>query len=346
MCVNPYIAKRKDGTPVVVPCGHCLDCRKQYQTEWIFRLSQEAKRSVCPCFITLTYNNDHLPTMVDEITGEIKSVVSKRDWQLFAKRLRKIGGVHLEGMRYFAIGEYGSKYNRSHMHAIIIAPGITSASQLDKYVKKAWTDGFSRTQFATYNQFHYVCKYLNKIDEREHLVPPFRLYSRSIGLNFLTQKMVDYYLSTFDHTCISGTARIGLPRYYKRKLDELSYNVIGFKEAGLNYSAMLEDVKPVEGTKYYYLDYFTKHFGEIYEQACVHLLSVDPENSLNVFETLCVRPTRQQVWRHYVNTTKAVRDMILEDSRLLSECKIRNKLIGAEPCDFHLSSDVILKECS
>lgn len=343
MCVNPYIALRKDGNPVPVPCGKCLDCRKAFQTEWIFRLEQEAKRTVCPCFVTLTYDNDHLPIMADPETGELLSVVSKRDFQLFMKRLRKIGGDDLKNCRYFAIGEYGSKYNRAHMHAIIIAPSIHSAAQLDKYVKQAWQNGFVATKFATRKQFHYVCKYMNKIDDRRHLVKPFRLFSRSIGLNFLTDRMIDYYLTTFDRTAISGNARIGLPRYYKRKLDALSYQrCIGFKEAGLSYHDLLEDIKPVPGTKYFFLKDFTDRFVEIYNQACVTVKhSIDGVE----FEEILSRPTRQQVWRHYVETHKAVKDMILEDERLLSECKIRNKLIGYEPVAYDLPAQVILKEC-
>lgn len=344
MCVNPYIALRRDGTPIPVPCGKCLDCRKQYQTEWIFRLSEESKRSTCPCFITLTYDNEHLPTMVDNETGEVLGVVSKRDWQLFAKRLRKYGGELLSKCRYFAIGEYGSKFNRPHMHAIIIAPNIKTASQLDKVVKQAWNKGFSSTRFATYSQFHYVCKYLNKIDDRHHLVEPFRLYSRSIGLNFLTQKMVDYYLSTFDRTCISGKARIGLPRYYKRKLDEISVGaVVGFKEAGLCYSDMLEDIKPVPGTKYFYFKYFTEHFEEIYKDACVHVLH-DINGCDEKFEELVCSPTRQQVWRYFVRVNKRLHDIVLEDERLLSECKIRNKLSGYVSTDFEMCPEKILKE--
>lgn len=342
MCVNPYIATRKDGTPVPVPCGKCLECRKQYQNEWIFRLSQEAKRSVCSCFVTLTYDDDHLPTQVDPETGEIKSVVCKRDFQLFMKRLRKIGGDLLAGTRYFAIGEYGARFNRAHMHAIIICPSITYASELDALVKKAWTAGFSLTKRATMNCYHYVCKYMNKIDLRDHLVPPFRLYSRSIGLNFLSQKMIDYYLSTFDRTCINGKARIGLPRYYQRKLDDISYSkCVGFKETGLNYSMMREEIKVVEGTKYFYFKDFTENYHKYLEQAIEYWA----QHSLPV-EHWSESGIRQGVWYVYQQSHKFLRDLVLEDQRLMSDCQIRNKLIGNQPVSYHLPASVILKECA
>lgn len=340
MCVNPYIAIRKDGTPVPVPCGKCLDCRKQYQNEWIFRLKQESKRTLFPCFVTLTYDDEHLPMMADPKTGEVLSVVSKRDFQLFMKRLRKAGGDTLVGCRYFAVGEYGSKFNRAHMHAVLIAPALDCVETMRKLVEKCWTFGFTKVRFATDKQFHYVCKYMNKIDERFHLVPPFRLYSRSIGLNFLTDRMIDYYLTTFDRTCINGRNKIGLPRYYKRKLDLLSEGVYMLKKAGLCYSDLLEDVTPVKGTKYYYLKDFSENFAEYYEQACTYCVhSIDGE----FFYSLISRPTRQQVWRHYVNTHKAVADMILADSRLLSECQIRNRLLGRQPVSYNVTANILLE---
>lgn len=344
MCVNPYIAKTSDGTPIPVPCGKCLDCRKQYQNEWIFRLRQEAKRTLFPCFITLTYNDEHLPLECDEETGEMLSVVRKRDWQLFMKRLRKNGKDYLHGCRYYAIGEYGSKMNRAHMHAILIAPNLDCVDTMRRLVEKSWCDkdgnplGYTKTKFASDNSYHYVCKYMNKIDDRFHLQKPFRLFSRSIGLNFLTDRMIDYYLTTFDRTCLNGRCRIGLPRYYKRKLDILSQGRESFKRSGLCYTDLLEDVRPVPGTKYYYLKDFTEHFAEYYEAASTYVThNIDGIE----FRELISRPRRQQVWQHYVNTHKAVKDMILEDARQLSDCKIRNKLIGRVPVSYNVTAQIL-----
>ena len=344
MCVNPYIAVKKDGTPIPVPCGKCLDCRKQWQNEWIFRLTQECKRSVCPCFVTLTYNDKHLPLEPHPETGELQSVVVKKDVQNFMKRLRKYGGKLLNGCRYFAVGEYGSNFNRCHYHLILIAPAISQASELSDLVNRAWNSdgeqiGFTLTKYATDKQIHYVCKYMNKIDDREHLVKPFRLFSRSIGLNFLTDRMINYYLSTFDRTCINGKMRIGLPRYYKKKLDELSSSKYGLKKAGLVYSDLLDDIRPVPGTKYFYLKDFTQNYGKYFSLAVADMAQHFVE-----YEKLSDSQVRQWCWSTYVKTHKAVKDMILEDSRLLSECKIRNKLIGMRPVDYHLPASVILQE--
>lgn len=345
MCVNPYIAKTKDGKSIPVPCGKCLDCRQQYQNEWIFRLTQECKRTNFPCFVTLTYNDDNLPVDVDDSSGELLGVLVKRHVQLFMKRLRKNGGDYLKDCRYYAIGEYGSKFNRPHYHLILIAPHVPNVEYVRQLVDKCWDYGFTKTKFATSGSFHYVCKYMNKLDERFHLVKPFRLYSRSIGLNFLTDRMIDYYLTTFSRTCISGSCRIGLPRYYKRKLDLLSESRPMLKRSGLCYSDLLDDVQPLPGTKYFYLKDFTENFDYYYKQATCYLTAhMDDFNE--DFLANVIHPTRQQVWRHYVNTHHAVQNLILQDSRLLKNCLIRNKLIGRVPTsmDALVTNDIILKE--
>lgn len=326
--MNPYIATSKDGKHIPVPCGKCIDCRKDYQKEWTFRLSQEMRRCRVPVFITLTYNDENVP--LGDVDGEPQTVLVKSDLQKFFKRLRKNGGDLLKEMRYFAIGEYGSKTNRCHFHAVIMAPNLVYVKDLDTVVKKSWTFGFSLCKFCTDKQVHYVCKYMNKLDSRPHLVKPFRLYSRSIGLNYLTQKVIDYYLSTFDRTCLNGSCRIGLPRYYKRKLDALSDNNYYLKKSGLKYSDLLEDIRCVEGTKYYFFKYFSEHYEELYKQASCHCCVGRDVFGDDVTIAL-KRPTPQQVWNVFRNSQKYLVDLLKESDRVINECRIRNRLIGLQP---------------
>lgn len=59
------------------------------------------------CFVTLTYSDEHLPA---------DNCLSKRDFQLFFKRLRKrISG----GVRFLGCGEYGEENWRPHYHALL-----------------------------------------------------------------------------------------------------------------------------------------------------------------------------------------------------------------------------------
>lgn len=106
---------------VVVPCGQCIGCRLEYSRQWANRCMLELQYHDSAYFITLTYNDLHVPThwYPDPDTGEAFPSLSllKRDLQLFFKRLRK---AHSDDhIRYYAAGEYGSTTLRPHYHAIV-----------------------------------------------------------------------------------------------------------------------------------------------------------------------------------------------------------------------------------
>lgn len=83
-----------------------MECRLAYSREWAIRITHEAQMHSRNCFITLTYDDAHLPRF-----GQLV----KRDLQLFFKRLRKNVGP----FRYVAAGEYGELRRRPHFHAAI-----------------------------------------------------------------------------------------------------------------------------------------------------------------------------------------------------------------------------------
>lgn len=103
----------------IIPCGQCFGCRMQYSRIWANRLMLEAKTSLNCWFVTLTYDDEHIPISeyVDKETGSIEKcfTLNKRDLVLFNKRLRKEFG---EGIRFYAAGEYGGKTFRPHYHII------------------------------------------------------------------------------------------------------------------------------------------------------------------------------------------------------------------------------------
>lgn len=96
-------------------CGQCLSCRINKAREWAERCYLEAQEYESNYFITLTYDDEHLP-----ITKEGVPTLKKRDLQLFWKRLRiwcKRNGK--PSPRYFATGEYGDETFRPHYHVIL-----------------------------------------------------------------------------------------------------------------------------------------------------------------------------------------------------------------------------------
>lgn len=110
LCLSPVLTKYG-----LVPCGKCMACLVKKQRDWTFRIEQEVKYSSSAWFITLTYDEEHVP--VDEEL--MVPVVSKRDIQLFMKRFRKELSALGYSCRYFICAEYGPKTLRPHYHGIL-----------------------------------------------------------------------------------------------------------------------------------------------------------------------------------------------------------------------------------
>lgn len=101
-CDDPHIVTTSRGDRVPVPCGRCPPCKQRRVNEWVFRLMQEDKNSVSAHFVTLTYDTRFVP-----ISENGFMTLKKSDFQDFMKRLRFNTGI--QGIKYYAVGEYGSK---------------------------------------------------------------------------------------------------------------------------------------------------------------------------------------------------------------------------------------------
>lgn len=123
-------------------------------------------------FITLTYNPENCPK---------SNSISKRELQLFLKRLRKHTKIKF---RYFAVGEYGSKSLRPHYHAIVFGIGIDI---MQENITKAWQLGMTHVGQVTAQSAAYVAHYTTKKNvnfklNNPELEPEFTLMSRRPGL--------------------------------------------------------------------------------------------------------------------------------------------------------------------
>lgn len=101
---------------VVIPCGQCIACRIRRAQEWSARLWLEWQMSRAPsCFLTLTYDDNHLPT---------DRSLHVEHYQAFLKRLRK--RLSPLKIRYYCAGEYGSQLERPHYHIILFGTDFGS----------------------------------------------------------------------------------------------------------------------------------------------------------------------------------------------------------------------------
>lgn len=237
---------------ITLPCGRCAGCRMAYSKQWSARCMAELQQHDSAAFLTLTYNNDHLPVNAygDDENGEaIKSTsLRKRELQLFIKRLRR--AFPDQQLRYFACGEYGSAENtfRPHYHLIVFGLKLNDLKFFkrdhrgyDHYtsesVSRVWSDpdtheskGFVDVEQVNSKTCAYVARYTLKklygkeawFYERLNLEPPFLLMSRRPGIGKLwydehKEQLLDFPELIFSDAG-SGGKKFGLPKYFLEKL--------------------------------------------------------------------------------------------------------------------------------
>ena len=155
-----------------LPCGRCIGCMLDRRRSWAIRSVHEATLHEKNCFLTLTYDNEHLPS-----SGGLR----KKDWQDFMKRWRQQrerdararGARRAERVSYLMCGEYGSATRRPHYHALIFGEdfldtaydfqeraghGTYSSAQIDHH----WGKGFHWIGSVSFNSASYVASYTTK----------------------------------------------------------------------------------------------------------------------------------------------------------------------------------------
>lgn len=114
----------------LIPCQECIGCKLDYSRNWANRGYLESLYSPHNYFITLTYDDSHLPKKDRIVTSEgtiykattdWKGVLNPEDVEKFLDNLRHIFKRELKhtGVRFMAAGEYGEKNKRPHYHLIL-----------------------------------------------------------------------------------------------------------------------------------------------------------------------------------------------------------------------------------
>lgn len=221
-CTNPYNVLIKQSATeqahrIPVPCGKCPDCVGKRVSQWSFRLMQEGNRSESAVFLTLTYDPEYLP-----LSPNGYATLEKDAIPAFIKRLRHYHyerhGDRYPKIKYYAVGEYGSKRQRPHYHLILFNADLND-------IEKSWTVGTKFYGDVCGPSIGYCLKYLSKQSsigyaEGDDRLPTFATMSKRLGDNFLTESMVRHLLTDIDnrmYVLINGR-KCTMPRYYKDKL--------------------------------------------------------------------------------------------------------------------------------
>jgi len=144
---------------IQLPCGKCLLCREEHARQWAVRITNEASLWELNSFVTLTYDDEHLPA---------NEQLNYKDLQDFWKRLRKRVGP----LRYYSVGEYGDKTNRPHYHACIFGHAFETDRKIlrtEPYLLwtsptllETWGKGHVSVGALTFQTAQYTASYVTK----------------------------------------------------------------------------------------------------------------------------------------------------------------------------------------
>ena len=197
------------------------------------RCMHEAQLHTQNCFITLTYDNTHLPS---------DGSLHYKDFQLFIKRLRKkFGNTRI---RYYMAGEYGENFGRPHFHACIFGFDFhdkklwkrsPSGSMLYRSadLEILWPFGYSSIGDVNFESAAYVARYIMKKvtghNSKAHYTetnaetgeittrkPEFNKMSLKPGIGYDWYKKYKSDVYPHDYVIIKGK-KVKPPKFYDKK---------------------------------------------------------------------------------------------------------------------------------
>jgi len=230
-------------------CGQCYQCKQQKLTDWTTRIMIERTKCKHAYFTTLTYDEENVYKKNDCYLS-----LSKKDLQNFIREVRREKKI-----RYYAIGEYGTKTFRPHYHIII----FTNEKMNVDFIKKHWKRGNIKNYPLCMGNIVYVCKFhVNyKTINDEHceiygIEKQFAIMSRrpGIGFSYIDEKIKEYHDENYkrNYLFVEGVKR-PIPRVFQKKL-------LNVHQLDYLYCKRLEkEQKKFDDDPFYYRHEFEKH---------------------------------------------------------------------------------------
>lgn len=223
------------GDPSVVnlrlPCGSCVGCFSGRALEWARRCSHEASMWDHNSFVTLTYDDAHLPygggLEADELSKFVKRLRKHR-----GSSGNKLIGDFKSGIRFFAAGEYGEQRQRPHYHILLFNCGFSDAilcgvSKMgDKLYESPtlsalWEFGGHKIGLVSGASANYVAQYSLKNwgNWDPNLPVPFVRASLRPAIGY---SWVDAYRGDLRHGyLVVDGHKVKIPRSYRKRLEAL-----------------------------------------------------------------------------------------------------------------------------
>ena len=238
-CFNPLVLRDPRGYPYQVPCGKCVVCQNNKRSFLSLKLRLEEYTSKYCYFLTLTYDDEHLPlfslgrdtcatefiriypyserlrsdSLISDFCSDfyefdndfvdkmdyycdfvlnyerkygkhcvyghgLYALLYYRDIQLFLKRLRKhIFKYYGEKIRFYIIGEYGTKSLRPHWHCLLFFNSSSLSQAFEdcenvgttarpcncpRFLRSFWEFGICDSKRTNGEAYNYVSSYVNQ----------------------------------------------------------------------------------------------------------------------------------------------------------------------------------------
>lgn len=146
-------------------CGSCLGCRKESARQWAVRMMHETQFHKNCAFLTLTYDEKHLPPFGGLDRNAVPAFMKRLRRRLDRKKPRV-------KVRYFHCGEYGASGSRPHYHVALFGYAFpdrkrwTVREDHEVYrsaeLERCWTMGLSEIGSLTFSSSTYIARYVTK----------------------------------------------------------------------------------------------------------------------------------------------------------------------------------------
>lgn len=208
-------------------CGQCQYCRVLDRMDLVNRLKLEFMLRPYAYFITLTYDDLHMP----HFSGN--NELYKPDLVQWIDRIRR----HLPKVTIFAVGEYGGKKFGSlkarrdihpHYHVAIFSTESTIDEKIRAVAEKAWRFGHTHVLRLSSGLIDYITGYVGKkLTNTLSMLkvtglgirPEFTYRSRRPAIGDVTDQLISVFEEHGEITQINIDGKlVTLPKYLRHKL--------------------------------------------------------------------------------------------------------------------------------
>lgn len=176
---------------IKLPCSQCIGCRIDKVRDWAIRIVHEAQTWDDNCFLTLTYNDEHINRYGSLRKLDIQNFMKNIRRKFYGTRAFTYNGKTSFPIRFFQCGEYGETckkcglsknkckcgkfekgLGRPHHHVVLFNynfPDLQYAETkkghrwyVSETLAKIWTKGFHSIGDVTPGTAAYVAKYATK----------------------------------------------------------------------------------------------------------------------------------------------------------------------------------------